>query len=130
MYRLPQRIAEKAAERISRIHGSKVVEVMGIRTEQAEIGGEWTRWGGARIVYRTEDIQSAKRLRDLHQASGFKYSRIVPEREGYLVICETTENITLPQRVWHDKPGIRIIKILLFLRTVKRLKMLLRNTKF
>ncbi len=130
MYRLPQRIAEKAAERISRILGSEVVEVRGIRTDGAEIGKEWTRWGGARIVYRAKDIHSAKRLRDLHHASGFKYSRIVPDKEGYLVICETTENITLPQEILHDKPRIRIIKILLFLRTVKRLKMLLRNTKF
>lgn len=130
MYRLLQRMAEQAAERISRHYGAEVVEAVGIRRDPSEIGEGWVKMGGARIVYRTPDIETAKKIRDLHHSSGFKYSRIVPGEKDYQVICETTENMTIPGGALPNNPGIRIIRILLFLRTMKRLKMLLRNTKF
>jgi len=85
VYRLLQRMAEQ-----------EVVEAVGIRRDPSEIGEGWVKMGGARIVYRTPDIETAKKIRDLHHSSGFKYSRIVPGEKDYQVICETTENMTIP----------------------------------
>ncbi len=121
-----------SAENISRRYNVEAIEYRGLDISHTSIPPNWVKISGPRVKYITNDLKLAKIVRDLHHVSGFKYSRILPNRETYIIDCRTTDQITIKDLNRLGEKGYILtrILILIYLRSLKRLKMLLKNTKF
>ncbi len=121
-------LAEEASKRISNQYNVKIESTVGLSISHPELLSNLIKVSGPRMKYIARDIYTAKKIRDLHHSSGFKYSRMIPIEDGFLIDCRTTDQIVFGDTI-HPR-YLRPLFITLFLRSVKRLKMLLKNTKF
>ncbi|HIE36646.1 TPA: hypothetical protein EYP83_00635 [Candidatus Geothermarchaeota archaeon] len=125
--------------RLAYKYNSELLDHHLIKVDKVAIGHKkFLRIKGARTVFKTNTINTAFNIRNLLHASGYKNSKVKVRDGHYIVIAEAPDNIILSSYIIErlkveDEKSIKLIISFLndmFLRNLKRIKMLLKNTKF
>ncbi len=126
-------------EKIARRYSSELIDNYLIKIDRVYLGkNNFIRIRGSKAVFKTWNIETAFKIRNLLHSSGYKNSKVKPRGDYYLVIAEAPDNILLSNYFIDklrkgDEYFIRLISKFLkdiFLRNIKRIKLLLKNTKF
>ncbi len=126
-------------EKIARRYSSELIDHYLIKIDRVYLGkNDFIRIRGSKAVFKTGSIETAFKIRNLMHSSGYKNSRVKLNGDYYIVISEAPDNIILSNYFidklrMGDEYFIRLISKFLkdvFLRNIKRIKLLLKNTKF
>lgn len=137
--KLTNKLYLEILNRIADRYNSELLDHYLIKIDMVTIGWEeFIRIKGARIIFKTNVVHTAFNIRNLLHTSGYKNSRVKVGDEGYIVIAEAPDNIILSKDIIGklqvgDKNSNKLIISFLnemFLRNLKRIKLLLKNTKF
>ncbi len=137
--RYSSKLYTRLLENIANRYSSELVEHYLVMIDRVSFEDRnFIRVRGSRAVFKTGDVETAFKLRNLLHSSGYKNSKIEPLEDHFLVVAEAPDNIILSKHFIEklregDEYFIRLISKFLkdvFLRNVKRIKLLLKNTKF
>lgn len=137
--RYSSKLYTRLLKEIANRYASELVEYYLVRIDRMAFGDKnFVRVRGSRVIFKTKDVEKAFKLRNLLHSSGYKNSRVRPLEDQFQVVAEAPDNIILSKYFIEklregDEYYLRLIlKFLkdLFLRNIKRIKLLLKNTKF
>jgi len=133
------KLFSKVLRRISDRYSSDLVEHYLVRIEKIYFEDkEFIRIRGSKAVFKTDRIETAFKIRNLLHSSGYKNSKVEARDSEFTVVAEAPDNIILSKYFIEklregDEYFVRLVSKFLkeiFLRNLKRIKLLLKNTKF